>query len=302
MKFLIAILFVFSFFISSAQYSQAFTLQTDNDSYLLNRSDKYYTNGLLFTYANRIHTHNKNYEQHFTIAQKIYTPFFLNLTSTQLMDRPFCGYLFAEYGKIILNKENKIIKWNFSLGTIGKASFGEDIQKFIHNVTGLYAVSGWKYQLKQNVCINAGVTYMPILLNTPTKFSIKILPNITANIGNVYTNIQTGVLLAAGFMNNILKSSLLSNTGLNKAEYYFYFQPKIIFQAYNATVQGSLVTKNNTGFIAQPTAVMYQQITGFAFSKNKVLLKLQQNFQTQECVEQFEPHQYGSIQFTYRFK
>jgi len=302
MKILVSILFCFTFLFSIAQYTKSITIQTENDAYLLNKSDKYYTNGFFITYSNNINKHNKNIEQHFTIAQKIYTPYFLNLTSTQLMDRPFCGYLFAEYGRTFLNKKNKIIKWNFLLGTIGEASLGEDMQKLIHNATGLYNVSGWQYQLKQNICINVGLTYMPLLLNASTKFSLKTLPFITVNIGNVYNNAQTGVLLAAGFMNNVFKSSLLSNTVLNKTECYFYFQPQIIFQAYNATVQGSLFTKNSKSFIAQPTVAIYQQAIGFAFSKNKILLKLQANFQTKECVEQFEPHQYGSLHFTYRLK
>ncbi|MBA4196847.1 MAG: hypothetical protein C0459_04760 [Chitinophaga sp.] len=301
MKFLVAISFCFLSICSFSQNNAAVTIQSDNDAYLLNGQDRYYTNGLFFTYSNTINHNNKTYEQYFTLAQKIYTPLFLDLTTTQLMDRPFCGYLFAEYGQNFFIKNNSI-KWNISLGTIGNASFGKDFQESLHKAVGLYEVSGWEYQLKQNICINAGITYMPVLFNTKDNFSIKALPLLTVNVGNVYTNAQAGILLATGFMNTIDKSSLISNTATDKTECYLYFQPQITAQAYNATVQGSLSANNKNGFTTQASTFMWEGIFGFAIAAKRVLLKLELHNVSRECTTQFLTDQYVSIQFTYRLK
>jgi len=218
------------------------------------------------------------------------------------MDRPFCGYLFAEYGRSFFTKNNSNIKWNVSLGTIGKASLGKDLQESLHEAIGLYDVSGWEYQVQQNICMNAGITYMPVLLNTKDNFSIKALPVVSANIGNVYTNAQAGVLLAAGLMNDITNSSVVSNTASGKTEYYFYCQPQVIVQAYNATVQGSLFTADKKGFTTAPAAFMWEGIFGCAISAKRVLFKFEIHNVARECTTQFLTHEYGSIQFTYRLK
>ncbi|WP_426479211.1 lipid A-modifier LpxR family protein [Chryseobacterium sp. CBSDS_008] len=130
---------------SQAKYEVGF--QTDNDSYLGNGSDRYYTNGLLFYYRQALEVKSKegsnlvNKIFEMEAGQKIYTPKSGYILSQEDIDRPFAGYLYiASHLNLLYNNESNL-KLSLHLGGIGKDSGAERMQTLLHKKLGLYIPS-----------------------------------------------------------------------------------------------------------------------------------------------------------------
>ncbi|MEO8884595.1 MAG: lipid A-modifier LpxR family protein, partial [Mucilaginibacter sp.] len=96
-------LFVFFFFTTVTAFAQTHSteigLQTDNDAYLMQGSDRYYTNGFFLFYRHALKvadgTSLKNKILGLELGQKIFNAQSGRIPSVVYLDRPFAGYLYA---------------------------------------------------------------------------------------------------------------------------------------------------------------------------------------------------------------
>ena len=179
-----------------------FGIQTDNDSYLLQGSDNYYTDGLFFYFRHALpvkgndSTSLQNKILGFEFGQKIFNPQSGVITAAKFIDRPFAGYLYiGSTPKFIMYKNESNLKISARLGVVGPASGAEGVQNFVHNTFGFYHIKGWQYQVKNDPELNLSAEYNKLLARTN---GVDMSLSAYANLGNGFTGAGVGPLLRIG--------------------------------------------------------------------------------------------------------
>ena len=316
-----AFLFLLLFFAAAAVFAQnhrdEFGIQTDNDSYLANHSDRYYTDGLFFFYRHAlpVKTDSSSLQNKilgFELGQKIFNPQSGVIPSAIYVDRPFAGYLYAGSTLNLLYKNESNIKLSAQLGVVGPASLAQNAQQFVHNSFGFYHVVGWQYQIKNDFELNLGMEYNKLLARG-SMADVSLASY--ANLGTGFTGAGAGPLVRIGAFNQLFHSqSTQSNVivndklaSLHKHEFFFYYKPQINWVAYDATIQGGLFEKQeaysyaNQEVVQVPKPIVFSQQVGLVLTTNRWVFDLSAIFHSKETKVMEQPHQWGSVTVLYRF-
>src|SRR5690606_3304205 len=143
-------------------------VRNDNDLYLLNKQDQYYTNGLMLTVLKAVDSamlssRELNRLWGVNAGQKMYTAFTGQIHAIEEVDRPITAYLFIGAHQRRFYVKESTIGINLELGIIGRYALGKQPQESIHRAFNLYEVSGWEYQLKDAFGIDVGIDYARLL-------------------------------------------------------------------------------------------------------------------------------------------
>jgi len=79
--------------ILQTSFSKELSFTNENDAYLLQKNDAYYTNGLFLSYAQAKEKKGRKRIYQLEIGQKIFTPLIRKVETTLQIDRPYCGLL-----------------------------------------------------------------------------------------------------------------------------------------------------------------------------------------------------------------
>ncbi|SDB56513.1 hypothetical protein SAMN03097699_2171 [Flavobacteriaceae bacterium MAR_2010_188] len=182
-----------------------------------------------------------------------YTPNDYVSSDIQFGDRPFASAIMLKSFVIATNSIKKSrLSQSFSLGLIGPAAFGKEMQVSIHKATGNKIPYGWKNQIKNDIVINYRIDYEKLIFNFRDVFEVR--PNATLQIGTLFTNASIGGVVSMGWLNqNLLK---------NKKDFqlYLFSQPLVSVVGYDASLQGgffndrspyTISSKNLERFTAQ---------------------------------------------------
>jgi lipid A 3-O-deacylase len=309
---------LFSFSVSYAQpgepksFSQQLSLTNDNDRYLFQGKDGYYTNGLAINYTRVKKNKKSNNKQvnDFEIGQKLYTPYSRKIYVPSQIDRPVTGYLYGKFTRSNFLKSNQLWQWGISVGTIGKASQGRALQNMFHkiiNVNSDWWGWIWEYELKSEPGLNLHSRYAIGLLDEKSTL-LQITPVTQATLGSNFTNISQGLLFQFGKLNLLSQSSYWNATvqhkeltQSNKTEVFFYYHPEIMYQLYNATVQGGMFRKDKGPITCSIEAFVVTHQLGALLSVNRYTLKIETTFRSKEASSQRFNQKYGSVHVAYRF-
>lgn len=280
---------------------KAFTVTTENDAYLFQIKDAYYTNGIKLNYriadtstmVKRIHA--------FELGQKIFTPLSKKAETTHEIDRPYCGYLYADYSSITSFRNDALFQWGITLGLVGKASLGEALQNGYHSLLNFKKFEGWKYQVPNALGIDLTASYTQTLFNLGQVF--KMVPVLSASLGTQFTNAKLGTVFCIGSYESN-HSSVLFNTRISsgyaspkkKMELFLYVHPSMQAQIYNATLQGGLFSHKNGAVLTNPETWVFEQEWGICYAKDRFTTKLALIHQSKETAGQLKSQSYGSIQ------
>jgi hypothetical protein len=135
----------------------------------------------------------------FSLVNQIFTP--KDITTPDLIedDRPYAGWTFVEMG-IHKSSKDTLQSLYLQLGTIGPHSQAEEIQEFIHSLTGSQAPQGWDNQLKNEFGLNLRYIYKWRFEKTfMESFQTAIIPNVELDLGNISIQATTGVLARIGW-------------------------------------------------------------------------------------------------------
>jgi lipid A 3-O-deacylase len=293
-------------------YKNEFGFRSDNDSYLAQGSDRYYTNGLFIHFRRALDQQTlkaglekKIYE--ITAGQEIYNPYSGSAPDPARHDRPFAGYLYAGGALSWFHTNERILKVSAEIGATGPHSLAEEGQELLHNTVGFYELGGWDYQIKNAVTLNLSAQYTRLLhrsSNLATDFSFEGY----ANAGTTFSGAGAGILFRAGGLNQLFNSAytnaVIGNNPKTKAlvkrEVFFYAKPQLNFVAYDATIQGSMFNNNDPVTFGVKPIVFAQQV-GFNFSSQRFTVDFGMIFKTKEVKSTAKAHQYGSISMFYRF-
>lgn len=310
---LLTAIFALSFFNITAQtYKNEFGFKSDNDSYLAQGSDRYYTNGLFINFRRALDQQQlkpglekKVYE--ISAGQKMYNPISGYAPDPNRHDRPFAGYLYAGGAMSWYYTNESVLKTGIEIGTTGPASLAEDGQELLHNTVGFYELAGWDYQIKNEMAVNLSAQYTKLLhrsSNNATDFSFEGY----ANAGSTFSGAGAGILFRAGGINQLFNTAytnaVIGNNAktksLVKKEVFFYAKPQLNFVAYDATLQGSMFNDDSPVTFDTKPLVFAQQL-GFNYSSQRFTFDFGMIFKTKEIKSSAKAHQYGSISMFYRF-
>jgi lipid A 3-O-deacylase len=293
-------------------FKHEFGFTSDNDSYLAQGSDRYYTNGLFINYrfAGPQKELSENLEKkifEISAGQKMFNPKSGFAPDPARQDRPFAGYLYAGVAVSWFHKNETGLKAGIEVGTTGPNSLAEGGQKLLHRTVGFYTPTGWEYQIKNELTANIGLQYTKLLYrpeSNTTDFSFEGY----ANAGTIFNGLGAGILFRAGNINQLFNSaytnSVIGNNPKTKAlvkrEFFFYAKPQLNFVAYDATIQGSLFNNDSPVTFGVKPLVFAQQF-GVDYSSQRFTIDFGVIFKTKEVKSTAKAHQYGSITMYYRF-
>nr|WP_226789275.1 lipid A deacylase LpxR family protein [Polaribacter reichenbachii] len=284
---------------------------SDNDLYVSVNSDRYYTNGMFLTYRYLSENKNKNLEKkifEWQIGHKMYTAYRPVVKTINLHDRPFAGYLYAGLGLRKVYKNNKILNTSVQIGIIGPNAYAKELQDFIHDIYGFEEATGWQYQIKNAFGLNFGAEYTNLLTESKSKtFDISWVNS--ANLGTVFTNINTGLNFRFGFTElQKMANSIAFNTNLNdesttfkrEVESFFYIKPALQLAFYDATIQGSFLNKNSI-VTKEIIPLVFNLELGIKFTANRFNFGYAFNYNTSKSkdLRRTAGHKYGAISVNY---
>ncbi|MDB5002404.1 MAG: hypothetical protein JWQ34_629 [Mucilaginibacter sp.] len=319
-KLILPLLLIFTALGALAQnHRSEFGLQSDNDSYLAQGADRYYTDGLFFFYRHALDIKNNSTLQNkvlgFELGQKIFNPRGGNIPNAYYVDRPFAGYLFAGSTLNFLYKNESNLKFGAQLGLVGPASGAENAQTWVHKTFGFYTPTGWEFQIQNDVELNLSAEYNKLL----GRFNkVKGITNVDislasyANLGNGFTGAGVGSLLRIGNFNQLFNSASTESTviagnvtPLHKHEFFLYYKPMVNYIGYDATVQGSLFKSHNDPssmeVTGHPEPIMMSNEVGVTYTTNRWVFDAEATFHTKDTKEMVWTHGWGSITALYRF-
>lgn len=296
----------------SQSFKSEFGFKSENDSYLAQGSDRYYTNGLFINFRHALDQsklksgmEKKIYEV--SVGQKMYNPISGYAPNPATQDRPFAGYLYAGGSLSWFKSNESVIKVSAEIGTVGPSSLAEDGQELLHKTVGFYELAGWEYQIRDEAAINLSAQYTR-LLHRLSDNAADISFEGYANAGTTFSGVGAGILLRAGSINQLFNSSYLNASignnaktkGLVPSEVFFYAKPQLNFVAYDATVQGSMF-KNNSPINFDAKPIVFAQQLGFNYSSQRFTIDFGVIFKTKEIESSARAHQWGAISMYYRF-
>jgi hypothetical protein len=291
-------------------YSHQLALISENDSYTFKIIDRYYTNGIAVRYSKALPAGGKKKLFNAEIGQNIYTAYDVRKNYyAENLDRPYTGFLFLKGGLSYLYKNENVLRWNGVVGVTGEAAQGEEVQRIIHNLLGFKPAYGWEAQLKSEFSINAEASFYQHLTKPKEKKYFDAFVVSNAIIGTTFTKFSAGTLFRLGTLEPSYKSawwdgrisSSSDNTPSGHHEFFFYFEPSIIAQVFNATVQQGLFDDQEGRFTSEIQPFIYQHKFGGMYARNKWTAQLGYTYRTREAKTMKGKEVYGTIVIGYRF-
>ena len=288
-------------------YNKEIAFTTENDAFLLNQGDAYYTNGFFLRYTQAGERNGIKLTHSLEAGQMIFTPLIRLTTKATDIDRPYSGYLFVKYNRASFARNSGILQYGATAGIVGPSSFGKDVQDWYHNMLGYGRFRGWGYQVTDAVGLDLHLSYARTLLQDSAW--IKLVPVAEVKLGSNFTNATLGMVTFMGNFNEN-GSSMFWNARVQqksdarpaRTEFFVYWYPQVILQGYNATVEGGLFSKTDTAVLGMSSRWMFQQSFGACLAKGRWSTRVAVVLQTREAVKQTKPQRYGSIQVGYRIR
>lgn len=305
MKPLITIVLLIPLLVFSQQkgprpYRKEIGFTTENDAYLFAKKDAYYTNGFFVSFRFSEEKKTRKIMHAFELGQMIFTPLVRKTSGPQDIDRPYCGYLSLKYTHTSFSGNNTVLGYGVSLGQVGEASGGEAVQNTYHSLLHYAKFTGWGYQVQNAFGADLSFTYGTTVWEDSA--GIKLAPVAEGRLGMNFTNASIGTYLCIGhFAKN--RNSILWRAGAGEGkvtELFFFWYPQLIWQGYNATVQGGLLHKGTGAVLGKTEPWMYQHSIGLCVAAGRWSSRIAYIYQGKEAISQTMPQEYGSIQVNYR--
>ena len=294
-----------------------FSILSDNDAYVNQYIDRYYTAGTALSYTSKEYDltplwlnylsyrcdDEKLSRYEISLHQDIYTPS-LHTAEVSTQDHPYAGFLSLDM-MLSNRRANSLENLKLQLGVVGPASLAQYTQKFIHLITHNPIFQGWHTQIKNEFIINLHYEYIYKydLLDTPY-FGMDILPTLKVALGSANTFLGAGGRIRMGY-------NLHSDFGVDKINTGFMggkpFNDDFSLYAFGG-VLGSYVLRdifieggryNTTGL--NLTHFLYDIELGVALLYKGFRFSYVITHQSKQFREQPSRHTIGSIMLNFAF-
>ena len=199
------------------------TVEIDNDSLLLDRSDGFYTSGVRISKSYRLPAVDGWHSVGWRVGQQIYTPSDVRLRPEQIgrFDHPYAGWLYVGGWSRVEHADGSEVAVGLDIGCIGPCAGGRFTQDLTHELLKQPQPRGWSTQIRTElgVVLQAGGRG-PAWKLTP---ALDLRPGLAFRLGNVFTDLTADAMLRAG-----------------SYERYAYLRGAVRAVGYDATLQGGL--------------------------------------------------------------
>jgi lipid A 3-O-deacylase len=175
-------------------------------------TDHYYTQGVrlelalpAFRFLRKTYLFPKlksGADEAFTLAfnQQCFTPTSLYDDNIRIGDRPFAGAISLSAQRIFTDTLHQLkLSSELQLGGVGPCSNCEETQRTIHDWLDGVDPHGWQHQISNAPLVNYNLQLEKGFVN---RQYLSLTGSGVARVGTLYTNMQLGMVLRAGWMNN----------------------------------------------------------------------------------------------------
>lgn len=229
-------------------------LTFENDLITWNNTDRYFTNGITAElHSPRImrlsvartmlpYRHKAFSSTSLLLVQNMYTSADTRIPPTLVNDRPFASYIYLGIRKINADNSRKLrLSSTLYAGVIGPYSAGSFFQTLVHKTFPTNDIpQGWETQINTDVILNYDIQLEKSLFDAGN-MSLSALADIKT--GTLYNNAGGGFLAQFGYSEPRFGYS--QKVKRMKWQAYIYAQAEGKVIAYDATLQGGLINKNN---------------------------------------------------------
>jgi hypothetical protein len=185
-----------------------FNIYFEND--LFSRTDGQYSSGEkfsflyyidqtdLFVYDLFLYDDPADNYINFAIVNQIFTPYDIAKRELIVDDRPYAGWTFFETG-FHKSTHNTLQSLYIQVGMVGPTSQAEDIQRFIHELTGSELPQGWDNQLKDELGINLRYVHNWRASYTLGGADFVVIPYTEVDLGNISIQALGGLTARFGW-------------------------------------------------------------------------------------------------------
>ena len=164
-----------------------------------------------------------------------YVPTSISVAAIQYGDRPYASTMALKSFIISTDTvQHYRIASSLTVGVIGPAAQGNEIQTGIHKWIGDEPPLGWHNQVKNDLVLDYELGYEKELLRLKNFFALNL--DTKAHLGTFNTNASIGFNATLGLIN----SPFTAIKNKKKFTAYLYTQPKLKFVGYDASLQGGL--------------------------------------------------------------
>ncbi|MEI9943550.1 MAG: lipid A deacylase LpxR family protein [Chitinophagaceae bacterium] len=280
-----------------------FRFHYDNDYFT--KSDEYYTQGITLEYvhpgikkflpAKLLYTLFSTEAQYgITVNLFGYTPTTIKSDNILYGDRPFDANISLTTFSIQADDvHRRQISTAFSIGVMGQAALGKEIQTGIHRWLKNPLPHGWQHQIRNDIIINYRLQYEKQLFGDGTHFLLN--STAEARAGTLNDKVSGGFNFMTGRFNKRFSSSANPH---RKAEYYFYGQSRVHFIGFDASLQGGLFNRTSPYHIPAKdiSRITFQADAGVIVSFKNLFLSYTQSYLTKEF-STGHYHRWGGVSF-----
>ncbi len=249
-------------------------LQYENDYF--SGTDEYYTQGINleivspFVKKNPL-THllliKKENTNRFGIAleHNAYTPTSISSNKILFNDRPFAAALMIKiFGASVNPSRRQRLSSALSLGMIGSAAGGHEIQRTIHRWINDTDPQGWQYQIKNDLIINYEASIEKNILHS----NYFVFNGIAAaRMGTLNTKVSLGSTIMLGKLNSAITSAFCGkekSAQSQKFGVHIYVQPLVNMVLYDATLQGGIIFNRDSRYTLKQNEIKHITFQGNA--------------------------------------
>jgi hypothetical protein len=181
-----------------------------------------------------------------------------------------------------------------TVGMMGPATGGYEIQSAIHSRTGNADPVGWKYQIGNALILNYELNYERLFFSR-RRFLLSVKG--TARAGTYSIKAAVGGVLMAGWFEN----PFLNTTRQMKRQAYLFVHPRFDFVGYDASMQGGLFTDNSPYIISnsEMNRIVFRFDGGLRFVHHDVTMSLYARYLTREFDTGFD-HANGGLELAFK--
>ena len=313
------------------------SIYSENDKYFAG-TDQHYTNGFKLSFLTtnlrnftgetvpwpvrtmarafgRLTEPDADYKLNLSIGQNIYTPENIHTAVFQPNDRPYAAWLYvgAAYQNYLPERTTPGGLWipprldvfEITLGAVGPAARGKEIQNGFHDIIGVPHAEGWTHQIKNEVGLNLVVErkYRVATVGARDGFGADLIPHAGFSLGNIFTyvnlgfEVRTGWKLPSDFGTNLIRPSGDSNSAARPRWNAFFFgavDGRAV--ARDITLDGN--TFRDSAHVGKKPLVADWQF-GFALGSRHFQVTYSQAVRTKEFYGQRKSSVFGSISGTF---
>lgn len=207
--------------VAQADDTIRFSVIEENDSVILGDSDKFYTQGIAFTYLGPDVAADSAWNGPFDaldfgpfdttgasavarryeilLGQSVFTPKDTAREDPDPDDRPYVGWLYGGVGLIQDTNRRRLDHLELLAGVVGPDAHGEEAQNDWHQFIGVDKSRGWDEQLRNEPGVMLSYERKwRFLQPIGGGFAVDAIPELGLTVGNVMDYVQAGGMLRFG--------------------------------------------------------------------------------------------------------